>query len=378
MRRKRILLIVSGVAIVFAAYSFFSSYTTSHSQIYIGFSAGLSGLKSELGVSGRNGAQLAVDVINSNGGIKGKKTVLLVADDKNDPQAAIQADRYLIENGVRVIVGHMISGVAQATVAQANAQHVLQISPTIAAEDLTGYDDYFIRNIASNATQGKSLALAVMQETAVKRVAAVYDVENRLFAENIINAFKETLAQSDVEIVAERSFRHQSEYKRIIEDLKQNRAEGVLLIASAIDSGMFCQIARRQNGKLQLFAPMWTMTNDFLQSGGVDADGTYLISQIDLQAKGKEYETFCEAYRKKFAEEPTFASVLSYDAAMIAAFGLKAAGNGSVEQIKKAILTQGTFKGLQGSIMLDANGDTQSAYYLYRVTEGVYQKVRKL
>ena len=135
------------------------------SSIKLGFSAGLSGLKSELGISGRNGAQLAVEEINRNGGVRGRKVELLVMDDKNNAETACVVDQKLAKQGVNIIIGHMVSSVAVDTVKNANENKILLISPTIATDELSHIDDNFIRVIASNKVQGYSLAKAVLRET---------------------------------------------------------------------------------------------------------------------------------------------------------------------------------------------------------------------
>ena len=189
-----------------------------------------------------------------------------------------------------------------------------------------------------------------------------------------------TLSQLNEQLdrLDEMSFSGQYEFGKIIDRLRVDEAEGVLLIASSLDSGMFCQQLRKRSLRLQVFAPMWTMTNDFLQAGGEDGEGTYFVSQVDLNNQTQYYLRFRENYKNRFGEEPTFASILSYDATKIAAFGIEEAGNDSAEKIKAAILSRGNFEGLQGQINLDAFGDMQCDYYLYRVQSGIFQKVRKL
>ena len=346
--------------------------------IKIGFAAGLSGLKSELGVSGRNGARIAVDRINRQGGINGHTLELVAVDDQNDPQVSLDVDRRLARMGVRVIVGHMVSGVAESTVVHANENKILLISPTIATEELTGIDDYFLRVIASNKVQGRSLALAALQETSARNIGIVYDKNNESFAMPVITAFKEATEPLGMNVLTPQPFDGQGDFRKIIEALKRNGAEGVLLIASGLDAGMFCQQCRKHGLKVQVFCPMWTMTNDFLQAGGEDTEGAILVSQVDLNDQTPSYKMFRETYKQRFGEEPTFASVLSYDATLVAAFGIKAAGNQSVDNIKAAILRQPKFQGLQGPIEIDGFGDMRSNYSLYRIQDGTFQKVRKL
>ena len=360
------------IAVIFLIYHLFFS------SVKLGFSAGLSGLKSELGISGRNGAQLAVEEINRNGGIRGRKLELLVMDDKNDARIACAVDQSLAKQGVNIIIGHMVSSVATDTVKNANENKVLLISPTIAMEELTYIDDNFIRVIASNKVQGYSLAKAVLRETPVRSIAIVYDENNASFAKIINESFEMQMRDSGGSVVANASFKNRSDFKSIISVLRESNADGVLLIASAIDAGMFCQQSRKQNLKLPVFSPMWTMTNDFIQAGGADVEGAYLISQVDLESEAAVYVEFKKAYQDRYGESPSFASILSYDAVMVAAAAIQEAGTDSTAQVKDTILRIGEFSGLQGPINMDEFGDVKNSYYLYRVQNGVFKKVGRL
>ncbi len=360
------------IAVILLIYHLFFS------SVKLGFSAGLSGLKSELGISGRNGAQLAVEEINRNGGIRGRKIELLVIDDKNDAKIACAVDQKLAKQGVNIIIGHMVSSVAIDTVKNAKENKVLLISPTIATDELTQTDDNFMRVIASNKVQGYSLAKAVLRETSVRSMAIVYDENNASFAKIIKESFETQMKDSGASVVATVSFKNRSDLKRIISEVRKSKADGVLLIASAIDAGMFCQQSRKENLKLPVFSPMWTMTNDFIQAGGADAEGAYLISQVDLENEEVKYVEFQKAYQERYGEVPSFSSVLSYDAVMVAAAAIQEAGTDSPDQVKEAILRVGEFSGLQGPIKMDGFGDVKNSYYLYRVQNGMFKKVGRL
>lgn len=54
----------------------------------IGFLGGLSGRAADLGVSGRNGVTIAIELRNQAGGIKGRMVKLLAEDDQQDAKVA--------------------------------------------------------------------------------------------------------------------------------------------------------------------------------------------------------------------------------------------------------------------------------------------------
>jgi len=346
--------------------------------VKIGFSAGLTGVKSELGVNGRNGVLLAVEITNQQGGIKGRKIELLIADDKNDKTAAVEADKYLVEQGSEAIIGHMTSGMAELTVPFANVNNILLISPTISTDELTGIDDHFVRVVTSNAVQGGYLAEAATKITGIRKFAIIYDASNDSFARPIITTFGDKLQSEGGGILLTESFESQGDFGRLVRSVQQSDVEGILLIASAMDAATFCQQGRKLGINMPIFLPMWAMTNDFIITGGTTVDGAYLINQEDLNAETAAYRGFRQMYLKRYGMEPTFAALMSYDAAMVLFEGMMSATEMSPEGIKTAIVKKGTFQGLQQEIKIDRYGDATGRYYLYRVQEGAFVRVGQI
>ena len=56
--------------------------------VKIGFLGGVSGRVADLGIAGRNGALLAVEMRNKAGGLNGRTVELLVEDDQQDAEQA--------------------------------------------------------------------------------------------------------------------------------------------------------------------------------------------------------------------------------------------------------------------------------------------------
>ena len=69
----------------------------SQQPILVGLSMELTGRRSDMGVESRDGALLAVDQINDNGGINGRPIKLLIRDEKGEPELARLMDAELIE-----------------------------------------------------------------------------------------------------------------------------------------------------------------------------------------------------------------------------------------------------------------------------------------
>ncbi|WP_419887698.1 ABC transporter substrate-binding protein [Neobacillus niacini] len=82
--------------------------------IKIGFIGALSGAVGGVGQDMLKGAELAVEIINEEGGINGQQVELLSKDTKGNPKDGIQAVRDLTQEGVKIFTGVVSSGVALA------------------------------------------------------------------------------------------------------------------------------------------------------------------------------------------------------------------------------------------------------------------------
>jgi len=298
--------------------------------------------------------------------------------DDDDCNALQFFGKCLAQQGVKAIIGHMTSGMAELTVPFTNANRLLLISPTISTDDLTGRDDYFLRVIPSNAVQGRNLAKTAAKVAGAHRITVIFDALNDSFARPIIAAFDETFRAEGGGLVRTESFTGQGDFERLVQLLQQTDTDGILLIASASDAGMFCQHQKKAGLDLPVFLPMWAMTNDFIAMGGAAVEGAYLISQEDSSSENPAYQRFRQRYSAKHGMEPTFAAILSYEATMVLAEGMRSAKELSAEGIKAAIIETKTFQGLQQPIVIDRFGDAAGSYYLYRVQGGAFVKVGPL
>ena len=71
--------------------------TPPQGDIKLGFTGALSGPASFVGIEIKRGAEIAVDEINANGGIKGRKLVLVSRDDEHEPTKTVAQYRELVE-----------------------------------------------------------------------------------------------------------------------------------------------------------------------------------------------------------------------------------------------------------------------------------------
>lgn len=109
--------------------------------IRIGFLGNISGRGADLGIAGRDGVQLAIERINQQGGLDGRRIELLVKDDLQDAETAKKMVEELAAQGVTAIIGPMTSVIGTVVAPLVSRLKIPMVSPTVTTEELTGRDE---------------------------------------------------------------------------------------------------------------------------------------------------------------------------------------------------------------------------------------------
>jgi branched-chain amino acid transport system substrate-binding protein len=342
----------------------------------IGFLGGVSGRVADLGIGGRNGAMLAVELRNRTGGIGGRPVELVVEDDKQDPAAAAEALQRLRQAGVEAIVGPMTSAMALAVVPLANEARLLLVSPTVTTPALSGIDDYFLRVIAPTTEYAHKSASHHFHRQGSRRVAAAYDVRNLAYTESWLNDYRKAFSAAGGVVAAALPFRsgEQAELVALADKLVAERPDSVLILANSVDAALLAQLVRKRDAAVRVSTSEWSATERLLELGGQAIEGMVVAQFVDRDSSQPAYLAFRKAYRERYGQEPGYPGLTGFDAANVVLDGLAArkAGQG----LKEAILSRTEFAGAQSAIRFTPDGDAARETYLTEVRNGAFVRLR--
>ncbi len=340
--------------------------------IQLGFVAGLSGRVADLGVAGRNGVQLAVEQRNAAGGIDGRLIDLIVRDDKQNPETAKRVVGELIRENVELIIGPMTSSMAMAVMPQLNASNSILLSPTVATTDLAAKDDNFLRVMSVTADYVAKSARYQYHKLGIRTVAALYDMDNRAYSESWLKEFRTAFAALGGRVVLAKSFRSGNDtvFQPLVQQLLAAKADSVLIISNAVDSALICQQVRKLVPEQRIAMAEWASTERFTELAGSTAEGVVVAQYIDRNDSTKRYQDFLMNYRARFKQEPGFAGLAGYDAALVAlkAYSIRKPG----ESLKQAIIDRKSFQGGQQQLNIDRFGDADRRTFVTVVRDNHY------
>jgi len=340
----------------------------------VGFSGCLSGRLSDLGLSGRNGAFLAIESRNASGGIDGRPVELLVKDDRHDPAEAKKVDQELIDAGVLAIVGHMTSSITREVLPLINAQRVVLLSPTTSAAEFNATDDYLIRVIETSSAESEHLAHHALRKAGLRSMASIIDLSNPAYTRPYFENFSRVFAAGGGRMIPELTFLTDrvAFFSDLARQLLTQRPDGVLLVTAALDAAMLCQQIRKLDQNLPIYVAGWAHTPEFLEHGGNAVEGARFSHIIDPTGQQPRYLKFRQDYLRQFSREPDFAATLSFEATELLLDAIARTADRSA--LRTALLGQEAIHGLQGDFTIDRFGDVQRPRFLITVADNRYKR----
>lgn len=338
--------------------------------IKVGFSGQLTGPHGNMGVSGRDGVLLAIEKINAEGGVAGKKIELVVRDDKGTQEGARTADRELIETGVVAIIGHMTSGQTMAALPVSQKAGMVLLSPTTSTPQLTGKIDNFFRVIADSASEARMLARHTMKTIGLDRVAAIYDSDNDAYTKSYLEAFSDEIHKLGGQVVGEASFSSSRRlpFAPLISQIRDTDPQGLLIIASAYDSALIAQRTRTAGWQTHLLGSGWAKSAPLIENGGRAVEGMEFIQDHDPNCQSTGCLKFNKLYSERFRQAPTFMANDAYEAMFVLAAALQQTGGRS--EGLTGVLPGISIQGVMQTVSLDRYGDGVRDRYRIVVQDG--------
>ena len=136
----------------------------------------LSGRAADLGITCKQGAELAVKEINGKGGVLGKQLELMMADSKAQvPEIVSLSKRYIQKDNVNFLFGVVSSAGALAAAEVAKQEKVIFMATVGSTDSLTKekWNRYTFRSGTCNSQEANSLALYAAQD---KKLVKFYNI----------------------------------------------------------------------------------------------------------------------------------------------------------------------------------------------------------
>ncbi len=334
---------VAALAVVFAVVV---GTRRSSEPIYLAVAGGMTGPSAASGSEVVNSARLYFDGINAAGGIDGRSVELLIYDDENDPERAVEVAREIIEDGrPMLVIGHIVSAASIAAGPIYAEAGIPVITTTANADSITADNPWYFRTIFGTGAQGFLIAAYVEHVLGLDHMTVIAgsDGYGSALADGVITAFHQEGGTADRIDVNANQDDMNAELGTVIDRLNEEQDPGLIVIAQQSDQATETIAAIRRAGiEARMLGGDSIGSNRFLGSfadfpeeqedPGYFTDGLYAAAPIFMDGLSSESLRWFEAYRDAFDVDPTWRGATTFDAAIAAAAAIDASGiAGSVE-----------------------------------------------
>ena len=181
-----------------------SSEASSDKVFKIGGIGPVTGAAAVYGLAVKNGAQIAVDEINADGGINGYQIEFNFQDDEHDAEKSVNAYNTLKDWGMQVLMGTVTSAPCVAVADKTNADNMFQITPSGSSVECAQNPNVF-RVCFSDPDQGAASATYIAENKLAEKIAVIYDSSD-VYSSGIYEKFASEAANQGLEIVDAEAF----------------------------------------------------------------------------------------------------------------------------------------------------------------------------
>lgn len=296
------------------------------------------------GESLRDGMTIAVEEINANGGLLGKKVEVIVEDTSGVPEKGIAAfERLASKEGVVAITGEAHSAVCTAVLPSAQKHDVAFVASECWSDAVTAAKLPQVFRITVANSLVYSVAADWVKEAGFKNIAII--AENSDWGFGVIDVFTKNLESTGAKITSFTAERTVSDFTPQLLQLKRADPKPDLIVAGFTGSNLLLMLRQAADlgvapgkdtaifaaGSDALEPEFWNVVGD--GGVGVLANPAGLPGKPDTEIS----RAFTKAFEAKFDRPPNAVAMEGYDGLMVVAEAIKKAGSTDRVAIQEAM-----------------------------------------
>ena len=288
----------------------------SKDEILLGSIQDLSGPIAGFGKQARLGMLLAVDEINEQGGINGRKVKILVEDSAYDPKKAVLAAQKLVnQDKIFMMVGHIGTAQNMAAMPVQFEKNVVNFFPITAAREM--YEPFHKLKYSYAAPYYDQMRLAVpklVKEKGAKKVCTMYQDDD--FGLEVLKGGEDGLKTIGMEFAEKTSYkRGATDFSSQVSKMQASGCDFIVL-GTIIRETIGAVATARKLGYNPTFIGSSAAYTDLIHKlGGPAMNGVYATMTVQnpyTDEQSPAIRFWANKYKTKFNEDPTVFSVYGY------------------------------------------------------------------
>ena len=339
--------------------------------VRLGFFMSITGRDASFGEASLRGARLAVDEINTAGGVLGRPLELVVEDNRSQAgESATAAKKLIARDRVVALIGECSSTRTLEAAPVAQAAGVPLITPASTNPKVTETGDAIFRVCFIDPFQGEVLATFARQRLGLKRAALL--IENGSpYSVGLAEYFAKTFTALGGEIVGTQRYGGaDTDFRAQLTALRAAQPDALFLPGYYVAAGLVAQQAKQLGLSATLLGGDGFEAPQLLEIGGKALEGAYYSSHFSDANSAAESRRFVAAFRARHGAVPNGLSALTYDAVKLAADAITRAGTTEKIPLRQALAATKDFPGVTGRTTINAQRDADKDAAIITVRSG--------
>lgn len=340
------------ILLVGLIFGFGFSHAMAADSVKIGLLAPLTGFAAADGLSVVNSVNLAVEKVNAEGGVLGKKVELITYDDRaNGKEAVALAQKLIEQDRVAAVVGGSYSTPSRAVAPIFQEEEVPFVAAYAVHPDITKAGNYCYRNGFLGMVEGRAAAHVLVTMLKAKKIAIL--TSDNDFGRTLAEGFNEYVKTkgAGAEIIYQQAYPFkEKDFKPYLSKIKELNPDALFASGYYFQTGPIVKQARELGLTCPILGEEGADSPKFLEIAGSSADGFMLVTNLNRDDARDEVQAFLKEYLKRYNIRPDMVGASAYDAFMILVDAIKRSASENGADIQKAIAETRDFNGLTGQI----------------------------
>ena len=345
--------------------------------IKIGITTVLSGPTADRGQSEQYGAQRALDEINAQGGVLGRRLEAYYADNACKLDIGIAGTKRLLEQvKVPVLIGALCTPVTRAILPVVAEDRVPLIIATSAGHEFVdpagvGGNDYMFKTIPSDVDIARGLVKYLAAQH-VKSIAMITDDGG--FQKANAQALADAAKAGGLSITTQESLAASgTDFAALIQKVQDGHPDAVMLNLAGSTAGFFKAYEAAGgkfmvSGRIDLGAAAAAVSPAFRDAGGLANVSSIAVFSTALS--NPKVQDFIKSYHDHTGLMPTQRSFFVYEAVYLAADAIRRAGADTPAAIQKALKTSKMPSRLGGTYAPDDHNHSHTPLFITGLKDG--------
>lgn len=328
--------------------------------VVIGLDADMSSVAIEGGQAIKRGALLAVDEINANGGILGRKVVLEISDHRGNPARGVKNIEQFAKNpNLLAVLGGVHTPVALAELPLIHEHKLLYLGPWAAGTSIidNGYSPNFVFRISVRDAEAAKVMLRHAASRGITRIALALE-RTGWGRSNLASLEQHSQAYGITITTVQWVNWRQESFQQEMDAIMASEAEALFLVVNAPEGVVVANTMLQQSKPIPMISHWGIAGGDFVAKLGLASlnklDFAVLQTfSFERNPDGAAERRVFNAYRERFDAHAQPDSILgvvglahAYDLVHILAKATEQAGSLNSDEIRMALENMTEHKGL--------------------------------